>query len=102
MLSKLPRIGSGVGLEVQISTFFHGGSRMRCLWGHLSLLGRGTRGFLIGVFALLISATMAFSQGNTGRILGTVTDQTGGAVVGAAVTVTNVQTGVGRDLVTDN
>jgi hypothetical protein len=75
---------------------------MRCLWGHLSLLGRGTRGFLIGVFALLISATMAFSQGNTGRILGTVTDQTGGAVVGAAVTVTNVQTGVGRDLVTDN
>ena len=42
-----------------------------------------------------------FSQVNTGRILGTVTDQTGGVIAGAMVTVTNTQTGVARNLVTD-
>ena len=41
------------------------------------------------------------SQVNTGRILGTVTDQTGGVIAGAMVTVTNSQTGVARNLVTD-
>src|ERR1700735_5133606 len=43
-----------------------------------------------------------FSQVNTGRILGTVTDQTGGVIAGAMVTVTNTQTGVARNLVTDD
>src|SRR5580704_9391888 len=43
-----------------------------------------------------------FSQVNTGRILGTVTDQTGGVIAGAMVTVTNSQTGVVRNLVTDD
>jgi len=42
-----------------------------------------------------------FSQVNTGRILGTVTDQTGGVIAGAMVTVTNTQTGVARNLTTD-
>src|SRR5207245_4019332 len=42
-----------------------------------------------------------FPQVNTGRILGTVTDQTGGVSVGAMVTVTNTETGVARNLVTD-
>src|SRR6202049_5170881 len=37
----------------------------------------------------------------TGRILGTVTDQTGGVIAGAAVVVTNTETGVARSLVTD-
>ncbi len=41
------------------------------------------------------------AQVNTGRILGTVTDQTGGVIAGATVTVTNTQTGVARNLVTD-
>ncbi len=59
--------------------------------------------------ALLATAGMVlllglplFSQTSTGRILGTVTDQSGGALVGAAVTVTNVGTGVGRNLTTDS
>ena len=43
----------------------------------------------------------AFAQVNTGRILGTVTDQSGGAVAGAGVTVTNSQTGVARNLTAD-
>jgi len=42
-----------------------------------------------------------FSQVNAGRILGTVTDQTGGVIAGAVVTVTNSQTGVARNLATD-
>jgi hypothetical protein len=42
-----------------------------------------------------------FSQINTGRILGTVTDQSGGVIAGAMVTVTNSQTGVVRNLTAD-
>jgi hypothetical protein len=41
------------------------------------------------------------SQVNTGRILGTVTDQSGGVIAGATVTVTNSETNVGRTLTTD-
>jgi hypothetical protein len=43
----------------------------------------------------------AFAQGNAGRILGSVTDQTGAAVVGATVTVTDLQRGITRSLTTD-
>ncbi len=42
-----------------------------------------------------------FSQVNTGRILGTVTDQSGGVIAGSTVAVTNSQTGVARNLTTD-
>jgi len=41
------------------------------------------------------------AQVNTGRILGTVTDQSGGVIAGATVTVTNSETNVGRTLTTD-
>src|SRR5260370_31303126 len=51
-------------------------------------------------FAVLLGLPL-FSQINTGRILGTVTDQTGGVIAGAAVVVTNTETGVVRNLVTD-
>ena len=40
-----------------------------------------------GVLALLLLCVPAFSQGSTGRILGTVTDQSGGVVAGATVSV---------------
>jgi carboxypeptidase family protein/TonB-dependent receptor-like protein len=50
--------------------------------------------------AWLLAAVPAFSQGNTGRILGTVSDQNGGNVVGAAVTITDVQRGISRSLIT--
>ncbi len=51
--------------------------------------------------AVLVGCLPAFSQVNTGRILGTISDQTGGVVAGAMVTVTNSQTGVARNLTTD-
>jgi len=55
-------------------------------------------GTTVGI--LLISAPV-FSQGNAGRILGTVTDQSGGVIVGATVTITDTQRGVTRGLTTD-
>ena len=42
------------------------------------------------VCALLVCVP-AFSQGNVGRILGSVTDQSGGVIAGATVTVLDVQ-----------
>src|SRR5271165_3221497 len=53
------------------------------------------------VCCLLLVCTAAFPQGNTGRILGIVTDQSGGYVVGATVTVTDVARGVTQTLTTD-
>src|SRR5580693_8213873 len=41
------------------------------------------------------------AQGSAGRISGTVTDQSGGAVVGALVNVTDVDRGITRTLKTD-
>ena len=58
---------------------------------------------LLATLALLscMVAAPAFSQVNLGRIGGTITDQTGGAIVGATVTVTDVARGVSRNLTTD-
>jgi hypothetical protein len=50
--------------------------------------------------ALLLSLPL-LAQGNLGRILGTVTDQTGGVVAGATVTVLDVERGTARTLTTD-
>jgi hypothetical protein len=50
----------------------------------------------------ILSSMSAFGQGgSTGRILGEVTDQTGGAVAGATVSVTDTQRGTTRTLATD-
>src|SRR5712691_11741908 len=51
--------------------------------------------------ALLVSAA-AHPQGSTGRILGVVTDQSGGNVAGASVTITDVARGVSQNLTTDS
>src|SRR5467141_1132137 len=45
---------------------------------------------------------IASGQSQEGRILGTVTDQSGGLVKGARVTITNVDTGVARTLETND
>jgi len=59
-------------------------------------------GRLFGLcLALLLACPALFSQGSTGRILGGVTDQSGGNVAGATVTITDVQRGIPRNLVTD-
>jgi hypothetical protein len=54
------------------------------------------------VLGVLLLCVPAFSQGNAGRILGTVTDQTGGVVAGATVSVVDVARGVTRTLTTDD
>ena len=51
---------------------------------------------------ILLLCAPAFSQGNTGRILGTVTDQSGGVVAGATVTVIDTERGVTRTLTSDD
>ena len=56
-------------------------------------------GATVAIFVISLSL---FAQINTGRIVGTVTDQSGGVIAGAMVVVTNVDTGVARSLVTDD
>jgi hypothetical protein len=50
----------------------------------------------------LLFCAPAYPQGNTGRILGVVTDQSGGNVGRATVTVTDVARGVAQNLATDS
>ncbi len=70
----------------------------RC-WGARS---RNAVRLLGGVFAVLLLCLPAFSQGSFGRILGTVTDQSGGVVAGATVSVIDTERGVTRTLTTDD
>ena len=69
----------------------------RCLatgkTNHSPTIRRNCRAFIWLLAAFLILAGVAFA-GVTASISGTVTDSTGAAVVGATVTVTNVDTGV--------
>ena len=54
----------------------------------------------MSIGALLFSALL-YSQGSAGRISGTVTDPSGGAIPAAKVTITDAQRGVARTLTTD-
>src|SRR5207244_1099080 len=56
---------------------------------------------LVLVFALPAFALRAFPQGNTGRILGNISDPSGALIPGASVTITDVERGTSRSLVTD-
>jgi Carboxypeptidase regulatory-like domain/TonB dependent receptor len=56
---------------------------------------------LVACLFAIGAAAPAFSQGNTGRILGSVTDPSGANVGGATVTVTDTQRGVSKTLVSD-
>jgi Carboxypeptidase regulatory-like domain/TonB dependent receptor len=58
-------------------------------------------GVLAVLLAVLFLSSPAFPQGNFGRIVGTVTDQTGGYIVGATVTVTDPTRGLSQTLTTD-
>jgi len=58
--------------------------------------------FLAITFGVLLLSLPAFSQGNAGRILGTVTDQSGGVVAGATVSVIDTERGVTRTLTSDD
>jgi hypothetical protein len=57
---------------------------------------------LLATFSLLLFSVPALAQSTAGRILGTVTDQSGAAVAGATVVVTDVQRGTSRTLTTDD
>src|SRR5438445_7604286 len=63
--------------------------------------GRITFLLLPPLFVLLFSVPL-FSQGNLGRILGTVIDQSGGVISGATVTIIDKDRGVARTLTTDD
>ena len=57
---------------------------------------------LSAIVGFLLFSVPLFSQGNNGRILGTVTDQTGGVISGATVTIIDKDRGVARTLITDD
>jgi hypothetical protein len=50
---------------------------------------------------VLLFCLPGFAQLNLGTITGSITDQTGGAIVGATVTVIDVERGISRPLMTD-
>jgi hypothetical protein len=60
---------------------------------------RAMQALCLGLGVFLVCVPL-FSQGNQGRITGTITDQSGGVVAGATVTVKDVQRGVSRTLTT--
>ncbi len=59
------------------------------------------RRLLLTTFTMLLLSLAALAQSTAGRILGTVTDQSGASVAGATVTVTDVQRGTARTMTTD-
>jgi hypothetical protein len=61
-----------------------------------------TKSALIVIASLLLVCFPALSQVNFGSIVGNVSDPSGGVIAGAAVTVTNTQTGLTRTMTTDN
>ena len=67
---------------------------------------RGATRFLPQVCAMVLLlaafALPALAQSNKATLTGTVTDQNGGTVAGASVTVTNVETNAERTVITDN
>ena len=66
----------------------------------VSLSARNTALVLAMSLAILLGSVPVLSQGNAGRILGTVTDQSGGVIVGAKVTIMDTTRGVTRTLTT--
>src|ERR1019366_6624923 len=61
------------------------------------------RGFLKSAVlaAMFLTSVSLFGQGSAGRIAGTVTDQSGGAIPAGKVTITDTGRGVSRTLNTD-
>ncbi len=67
---------------------------------HVGRMAAASR-LLFATFTLLLFSIAALAQTTAGRILGTVTDQSGAAVAGATVVVTDVQRGTIRTITTD-
>src|SRR5262245_50907278 len=60
------------------------------------------RGITAVVSLLLLATTIRAQTGTEGSILGTVTDSSGALIPGAAVTVTNLETGISKKTVSDS
>jgi hypothetical protein len=71
-----------------------------CSRGHY-IADRCIRGLALAVGILVLSFP-AFPQSSTGRILGSVHDKSDAAMAGAAVTISDVERGFSRSLVTDD
>src|SRR6516162_2072342 len=63
-------------------------------------VGKSVYLLALALSVLLFSVSL-LAQANFGRIFGTVTDQTGAVLAGAAVTVIDTERGVARNLTTD-
>ena len=61
----------------------------------------GLRRSLLCLAIFMMSGITAIGQLTTATITGTVTDQSGAAIPGVAVTIKNVETGISRSLVTN-
>jgi hypothetical protein len=77
----------------------HSNFRLRTLLARASL--QKVARALATICAGLLICTPAFPQGDTARISGVVTDQSGGNVAKAAVSITDVARGVSQNLTTD-
>ena len=55
----------------------------------------------LALFVVILLARPSFAQSTAGRVLGTITDQSGAAVVGVRVILTDVERGTSRTLTTD-
>lgn len=75
------------------------GSASKRAWVRLNRKAVGR--FVATTFVLLFASPLR-SQLNTGRISGTIVDQSGGVIAGATVTVTDVARGVSRPLTADS
>src|SRR3972149_5920229 len=77
--------------------------KMKALFGKLGVSQDPFRclGRVVGVLVCLAFASVAVAQLDTGTISGTVSDQSGAATPGAAITIRNLETGVSRKLEAD-
>ena len=77
---------------------------MKCSHLQASFKGRLTRltEVVSAIVALCILPSILLAQVNQASLLGTVTDQSGGVIAGATVTVTDVQKNVSRTLTTNS
>ena len=91
---------SGSKLQAPGSTLQAAGSKPKALGFRLSAPGFLRVGVVLTV--LLITTLPLLSQTTSGRIIGNVHDQSGAAVAGATVTVTDVQRGTVRAVTTDD
>jgi hypothetical protein len=68
----------------------------------MQLSSIGIRTYRYAFCILALAAYPVFAQDTSGKIVGTVSDPSGGVVAGATVTVTNTGTGVSRQTSTDS